>query len=223
MPDRSDTVAIAAPRFHTRPLSYTARCRGRPRDASSSASSSSASAAASFGKLQMATTTSPPSTSPSAAATTAAARSRLALSFSGASPAETLCASEKDATYISTLAEQACTAAQLLCGGPIAQGWKSEVHVAAALAYYALTTCRSHPTPGEEHCDLTLVHTQDERPAGTPRRVLHIALVVLAPYCFERLSARLLAFARRLTTRPTSRARSRLLRVRRCVFSARRR
>ena len=120
-----------------------------------------------------------------------------ALGFARAVPAEVLLASEKDSTYAAALADQACRAAQALCGGPTEQAWRTEVRTAAALAYYALTVGRGRMTPGEQYCDLSLVSDGDELPIGRTRRLLHIALHVLLPYWFERLSSRLLSAARR--------------------------
>lgn len=119
------------------------------------------------------------------------------LTFASAAPAELLLASEKDDTYVAVLAEQAATAAQALCGGPAAQAWAGELRTAVALLYYALTTGRGRPTPGEQYCDLSLVCAGDARPPGALRRISHVLLLVVLPYCFERLSARLLAAARR--------------------------
>jgi len=120
-----------------------------------------------------------------------------ALGLAPAAPAETLLAYEKDGAYMAALAELACTAAQALCGGPTAERWRAELRAVAAVVYLGLTTACGRPTPGEQHCDISLVSASDELPAGVARRILHAVLHSVLPYCFARLSARLLAVARR--------------------------
>ena len=119
------------------------------------------------------------------------------LSLPPAAAAEVLLASEKDDAYVRSLAEQAMLAAQTLCSGPAAAAWKAEINVLAALAYQTVTTGFGRLTVGEEYSDITLVHANDGLPAGAARRTLLIALQVLLPHCFSRLSAWLLAAARR--------------------------
>ena len=118
-----------------------------------------------------------------------------ALALPRASPAEALLARDKDAAYVQRLVDQSF-AALSLCGGARAHRWRPEVRAAATLAYYGLTTGRGRPTPGEQHCDVSLVHSPARLPAGTARRALAVALLVLLPYCFDRLCSRLLAAAR---------------------------
>ena len=131
------------------------------------------------------------------------------LAFSPAAPAEALLAAEKDGTNVAALADQACTAVLSLLGGPTAQAWRAEVRSAAALAYYALTTGRGRPTPGQQYCDISIVCSSDGLPTGLARRTLHVIMLVLLPYGFERLSAKLLAMARigdEVATGPVMRA-----------------
>jgi peroxin-10 len=132
---------------------------------------------------------------PQAALSTSTA-SKDPLALPTASPASVLLAAEKDGAIVQSLADSAFLAAQNLLGGPTAQHWRGELRTTAALAYYSVTTLCGRPTAGEEHCDITLVHTADELPAQPARRTLTVALQVLLPYCFERLIARLLIAAR---------------------------
>lgn len=117
-----------------------------------------------------------------------------ALGFPRAAPAEELLASEKDETFATSLADQACRVAHALMGGPAAQAWRAEVRTAAALAYYALS---GRSTPGEQYCDVSLVDGDETTTVGAARRVLHVLLRVLVPYCMDRLTSRLIAAARR--------------------------
>ena len=113
-----------------------------------------------------------------------------ALALPAATSAEVLLASERDASYAQRLVNEAL-AALMLCGGHRAHQWRDAVRTATKLAYYGLTTGQGTQTPGEQHCEVSLVDSPSRMPAGGLRRMVAIALLVLLPYYYNRLCERL--------------------------------
>ena len=117
-----------------------------------------------------------------------------ALALPAATSAEVLLASERDASYAQRLVNEAL-AALMLCGGHRAHQWRDAVRTATKLAYYGLTTGQGTQTPGEQHCEVSLVDSTSRMPAGGLRRMVAIALLVLLPYYYNRLCERLVVLA----------------------------
>ena len=117
-----------------------------------------------------------------------------ALALPPATSAEVLLASEKDATYVQRLIDEAL-AALMLCCGQRGHQWREAVRTATKLAYYGLTTGQGTQTLGEQHCDVSLVDAACRLPVGALRRTVAIALLVLLPYYYNRLCERLVVIA----------------------------